>query len=835
MMTRIPLAARSVCVFLIVLLQQAAVSQTLFINECMAANSTTIADPDYHEYADWIEVYNAGDSTANLKGYSITDLLSQPQKYRFVADMIVPPHSWVIIWADDRNTGNHTNFKLSASGEVIGLFDAAGTIVDTLSFGAQTSDVSYGCFPDGSSNWFRFSPASPGTMNLDSQIFDKLDLPVLSHQSGFYSAPLTITITHPAVDAVLHYTTDGHTPTATSPVYVSPLRLDSTTALRVRAYRQGSLPGNAVTATYLIAEQTALPVFSLVTDPENLFSDTSGIYVAGTRGIIANCSTAPRNWNQDWERPVELEMFDANRLSAFTVSTGVKIYGGCARLYPEKSLAFYFRNVYGFGKLHYRLFPDLPITEYNNFVLRSSGQDWWRTMFRDGMVQTLIEQGMHVDYQDYRPSILFINGQYWGIHNIREKLNEHYVESHFGINPDSVDLVEISKGITANNGDPVAYNAMINFLSANNLSVTGNYDYMTSIVDIDEYIDYTIAEIYAANGDWPGANMKLWRERKPTGKWRWMIYDLDFTFGGNTEGQYNTNTLAQATATNGPSWPNPPWSTLMLRKLLENGGFKNEFIQRFAVHLNTTFEKDHVIAVIDSLAQGIASEIPRHKFRWPQSLSIGTTWAGNVQILRDFAAARPAAAIGHFLAKFSLTGTYSIVIGRNESGRGKVFTHSMEVRNNGATHTFFKDIPLKIKAVPMPGFRFARWEGAATSTAAETTIVLNSNSTLTAIFEPASVSLSERPSGVTQYTLLQNFPNPFNPSTRIVYGLAGNVHVKLTVMNMLGQEVATLVNGNQNAGYHEVEFDARGLSSGPYFYRIRAGAFVETRRLLLIR
>ena len=162
MMTRMAVAAWSVSVFSTLMIQEVAVSQTLFINECMAANSMTIADPDYHDYADWIEVYNAGDSSVNLKGYSVTDLFSQPQKYRFAADMIVPPHSWAIIWADDRNTGNHTNFKLSASGEVIGLFDAAGNIVDTLSFGAQTSDVSYGRFPDGSSNWFRFSPAVSG-------------------------------------------------------------------------------------------------------------------------------------------------------------------------------------------------------------------------------------------------------------------------------------------------------------------------------------------------------------------------------------------------------------------------------------------------------------------------------------------------------------------------------------------------------------------------------------------------------------------------------------------------------------------------------------------------
>jgi hypothetical protein len=819
--------------------------QSLYINEFMAANSTTIADPDYHDYADWIELYNAGSSEANLKGYTITDAPSQPQKYRFTSDVIIPAHSWVVLWADDRNTRNHGNFKLSASGEFIGLYDSSGIVVDTITFGVQTDDVAYGRVPDGSAGWYRLSPASPGAANLSSQILDKLEPPRLSQSSGFYALPLTLTCTHPDDRTTLHYTIDGYTPSAGSPEFPATLRVDTTIVLRVRAFKDGSQPSTTVTMTYMVQEPTQLPLFSLVTDPENFFSDTSGIYVAGTNGIVANCSTAPRNWNQDWERPVDLEFFEADHQSVFKVSAGVKIYGGCARLYPEKSLAFYFRDVYGSGKLHYKLFADLPYTEYNNFVLRSSGQDWWRTMIRDGMAQTLIKQGMNADVQDYRPSILFINGQYWGIHNIREKLNEHYVNQHYGVDPDSVDLVEISKGVEANNGDLVAYNALVNYLSTNSLAQQSNYDYVASLVDVDEYIDYTIAEIYGANGDWPGANMKLWRERKPTGKWRWMVYDLDFTFGGNAQGQYNTNTLAQATATNGPSWPNPPWSTLMLRRMLENPGFRNEFIQRFAVHLNTTFEKEHVVDVIDSLARGIQAEIPRHKTRWAQSLSIGSTWSINLQVLRDFAATRPAAARSHFISQFSLAGTYAMIVSRNETERGKVFTHGVEVSKNGAVDTFFCGIPLKIKAIPSPGYQFVRWEGATSSTTAETTLVLTTNSALMAVFEPGSTSVESNGSEASGFRLLQNYPNPFNPTTTIRFTIAGVValsgsegpatKVRLVVYDLLGREVAVLVEGKKEPGLYEVPFDGSKLPSGVYICKLIAGGFMESRRMVLIK
>ncbi|MBI5475011.1 MAG: CotH kinase family protein [Ignavibacteriae bacterium] len=840
------LAAVLTCACLLSANGEAAHAQTLFINEFMAANSSTIIDPEYHEYADWIELYNGGTTSVNLNGFSITDNLSQPQKYRFTSDVFVPPHGYVIIWADDRGVNNHTNFKLSASGESIGLFSASGSVIDSLSFGPQLTDISYGRCPDGATSWYRLSPASPGAANLPSQIWDKLDPPLLSQRSGFHSTPLSLSVTHPVSGVVLRYTIDGHTPTASSTLYTGPIRIDTTTALRVVAFKEGLLPSNVVTATYFIQDPTQLPVLSLVTDPENFFSDTSGIYIIGTHGIIANCSTAPRNWNQDWERPVELELIEADRQSGFRVACGVKIFGGCARLYPEKSLAFYFRDVYGFGRLHYPLFSDQEFTEYNNFVLRSSGQDWWRTMFRDGMVQTLIKQGMELDVQDYRPSVLFINGQYWGIHNVREKLNEHYVEQHHGVDPENIDLVELSKGVFANKGDLVAYNHLIAFLTNNSPAIQSNYDSVRVLVDINNFIDYTIAEIYAANGDWPGANVKLWRERTATGKWRWMVYDLDFTFGGNSQGQYNTNTLAQATAANGPSWPNPPWATLILRKLLENPGFKSEFIQRFAVHVNTTFYKERVLFVIDSLAAGIASEIPRHKLRWPQSLSIGTpTWAGNIQIVKDFATQRPLAAMGHFSSAFSLGGASTLVMRRRFPDQGKIYTHDIEASRIDSPYVFFKNVPLRIRAVAEPGFRFVRWQGAITSTAAETTIVLNSDGVLSAFFEPVPLSVEEASRAENAFQLVENYPNPFNASTVVSFRLPMASDVRIAVYDMLGREVALLATGRKNSGLHKVTWQANDRASGVYLCRMDARplndaaagqrGFVRTMKMILMK
>ncbi len=993
--------------FLVILLlnQNNLIAQNIFINEFMASNSTTITDPDYNNYADWIEIYNSGSTSINLKDYYITDNLSQPQKFKIQNDLIVNAGGYVLIWADDANSGNHANFKLSADGESIGLFDPSVQLIDTLSYGLQQSNVSFGRFPNGTNTWFKFSPATPGSANLEAGIFNILPAPIVSTQSGFFSSSIKVSASHSLQDVTIRYTTDGKIPSAGSDIYTVPLQIASTTVLRFRAFKDGYTPSITETRTYFINEQTDLPVFSLVTDPANFFSDTSGIYVIGTNGIIDNCSTEPRNWNQDWERPVSLEFFEFDKSLAFKVNTGVKINGGCSRLYPQKSLAFFFRGEYGNDKLRYRLFDDIPVYEYNNFILRSSGQDWYRTMFRDAMVQTLIEQGMKLDYQDYRPSILFINGEYWGIHNIREKLNEHYVYYHHGVDKDNIDLIEISKGVVANSGDVTAYNEMINFLSTKNMAYPPNYEYIKSIVDIDEYIDYQIAQIYSANGDWPGSNMKLWRERVEGSKWRWMIYDLDFTFGGNAQGLATTNTLEQATATNGPAWPNPPWSTLMFRKLLDNPDFKNEFIQRFAAHVNTTFEPNHVLAVIDSLAGNIASEIPRHKVRWPQSISYGATWQGLIDIMLNFAVDRPANVRNHFYTKFGLSGSNTLLIIRNNPAWGKVFTSTVEVKKNGSTNIFFRNIPIKIKALLTPGYRFVRWEGISTSTSPEISVVLTSNASLTAVFEPAELTVTSlvineinyksssvfdtedwvefynpdnsavnisgwklhddivsnqftfpentiigandylvicrdttkfrllypnhkkmignisfglssdgdvvilkdlsgnivdevafssggswpsQPNGSgstlslinpqmdnslaeswrasalygtpgylndiytkteiennlipTEFVLYQNYPNPFNPSTKISWQSPVGSYQTLKVYDVLGNEVATLVDEYRVAGIYEIDFDASSLSSGVYFYRIaihsdkhQSGSFVETKKMILLR
>ena len=176
-------------------------------------------------------------------------------------------------------------------------------------------------------------------------------------------------------------------------------------------------------------------MISLVTDPAGFFSDETGIYVEGTNGIPGRCGADPVNWNQDWERPVHFSFFEPDGAGGFDLAldqgAGVEIFGGCSRIYPQKSLTLRARGRYGASDCAYRFFPELDIESFDDLILRSSAQDWWRTMFRDGMIQTLTRH-MDIDGQAYRPTVVFLNGEYWGIHNLREKLNEDYLAGHYG-------------------------------------------------------------------------------------------------------------------------------------------------------------------------------------------------------------------------------------------------------------------------------------------------------------------------------------------------------------------------------------------------------------------
>lgn len=816
----------------LVLLAPRASAQNVLINEFMASNDTTISDPDFGESGDWIEIANLEDFSVDLTGFYLTDDLDKPTKWRIPDGTQIPRNGYLLFWADDKETGVHTNFKLSGSGEFVGLFSPSVTPVDTLSYGDQETDVSYGRYPDVGGAFAFFAAPTPGAANDTEPSGGVAEMPTVSLAGGFHSGAQTVTLSLRGVpaDATVRYTLDGSPPTEDSPAYSEPLVFDATGVLRAATFAPGALPSPIVTRTYLIDEDSSIAVVTLVTDPDNFFSNEAGIYVRGTNGIVGRCSNSPVNWNQDWERPVHVGFYEPDGSEGFAMDAGVKIFGGCSRLYPQKSLVLKARGRYGSEAIEYQVFPNLDLDRFDDLVLRSSAQDWYRTMFRDGMIQTLTQGRMNLDTQAYRPAIVFLNGEYWGIHNLREQMNADWAAAHYDVKDDEVELMDGAKAQLRDRSEH--YDALLDYLGANDLASGEAYAYVQTQIDVDEYLDYQIAQIYSANSDWPGNNLKLWRPLEEGGRWRWMLFDTDFGFGGNGNGLYSSNTLAHATEPNGPDWPNPPWSTYLFRSLLKNDTFRHAFIQRMAAHMNTTYDRDRVLSVIDSLGTNIASEIPRHKDRWTASISFGSSWDDLVEIMREFARRRPSSMRAHMYEYFSeVSGSAWLNLEASEGGQ--VLAEGVAMPRGAFRSVFYRDVPVTLTAVPDEGYVFTGWQGASGSADPVTSVTLSGQATLTATFalETAAEDAGEAPIN----RLGENHPNPFGASAQIEVEHARAGHLSLRVYDLLGREMMTLVDEDKPAGTHRFTLDAGTLSSGVYIYAMESDGFRASRRMVVLK
>ncbi|MDA3861480.1 MAG: CotH kinase family protein [Melioribacteraceae bacterium] len=629
-----------------------------------------------------------------------------------------------------KETQLHTNFKLNASGDFLILSNANGEIEDSLYTREQISDVSLGRFPNGSENLYFFDLPTPGKNNIDNGFTHFLKPPTFSVGKGFYDTPFFLDIINPNSSGNIRYTLDGSDPNLLSAVYTNQLVVSEISVIRAKIFADGSLPSKSVTNTYFVNQEQRLPIVSLTTNPEHFFDSDSGIYVLGPNAESADPHYGANYW-QDWERPIHMEFFEENNEFGFEIDLGVKIFGQWSRANAQKSLALYARGDYGYSEIDYPLFPNSKINKYQSFVLRNSGNDWAGTMLRDPLAGEIVSS-LDIDRQMYRPVVVYLNGEYWGIHNLREKVNEHFIESHHGISGDDINIIENNFQLV--HGEKASYDEFYNSLNNLDMTTESAFEYINSKIDVNEFIDYYLTEIFIDNQDWPGNNIKFWQQRSTNSKWRWILYDTDFGFGIWNSYAYNQNTLAFALETNGPDWPNPPWSTFLLRQFLKNKEFKNIFISRYSTYSNTIFSSGSINKVIDNFTSKIRYEMPEHLARWGGNYS---QWVSEISRLRAFATNRSTYLNAYFASGFGITGQYQLSISQNIE-QGTVEITDFNIIENDFSGNFFDNIPLKIHATPTPEFSFSHWEGGVNSTENPIILTTSNNVTLSPVFIPVS-------------------------------------------------------------------------------------------------
>ena len=676
-------------------------SGQIVINEFLASNSSINEDPDFHESADWIELFNTGASPVNLKGYYVTDNLNDPAKWKVPVDTLIAPGGFVVIWTDGMDTGLHTSYKLNRDEEEIGVFSPAGILLDTLHYKNQDTDISIGRYPDGSSQWYYFDRPTPGLTNNTARYRDIVhSRPEFSVTGGLYNAPVTVGLSS-YMGGTIRYTLDGSDPTEGDPVFQNPIVVSSTSVIRARIFKSEMIPGPTVTHTYFLNEHFmsgTLPVISLATDPENFWDPVIGIYV--------------QDFKPDWEVPVNVELFENNGSdrAAFNERAGVKINGLASWRLPQKMLGIYFRNRYGSGHLDYPLIYDKERKSYKTFALRASGSDWSYTLFRDGMVQNATALNMDIDRMGFRPCVVYVNGQYMGIHNIREKVDEDFITGNHLLEEGTFDMVENEDYAEA--GDLNEYNAFME-LHSKDLSIQANYDAVAATMDIENFTDLLCTEIYSRNSS-IDHNIMAWKP-KGTGKWKWVLTDID-------RGFFNPSTYLISYYTEREVFP--------FKELLQNQGYIQYFGRRLADHLYTTFNPIRINKLIDKHRQLIESEMPGHIARW-----LGTTssygnaipsldyWYNEVNDLKTFADARPLVLLDN-LTTYGFSESARLSLDVSPASAGTLTFNAKKIPEAEWTGHYLKDIQIELMAEDRPGYSFRGW--AQTNKTERTVIARNS-------------------------------------------------------------------------------------------------------------
>ncbi|MFT6336951.1 MAG: hypothetical protein ACJATI_003712 [Halioglobus sp.] len=620
----------------------------------------------------------------------------------------------------------HTNFRISED-ETLFLYNENGEEVSRLSVGNIPPDVSIGLRPSDYSLTLYEQP-TPNEKNkvegFDGFITEKIEF---SNDGGIVDE-LQLMLASSGENDIILYTTDATIPIMTSEVYSSPITIFKNTVVRARIFKQGLIPSKTQTRTYILDRDHDMPMASLVTEPDNFFSDETGIYVLGD-GSFPDFPHFGSNIWEDWERPIHFSLYEQDELT-IEFNAGTKIFGGWSRALDQRSLSIFARGQYGLSEIDYPLFPNRPYDKYQAFILRNSGNDFLISNIRDVTLTSLMD-GSGLETQAYKPVVTYVNGLYWGLFNMREKMNEHYLASRYGINPDEIDILgpfdEVIQGSSED------YRSMLTFLATNSLTSDESYQWIADQVDIDNFIIYHVAQIYFDNTDWPGNNNKQWRPKN--GKWRWILYDTDFGFGTWSTAAFQNNTLAFALEPNGPFWPNPPTATLLFRRLVENTTFRNKFVNQFADELNSRFIPERIAQHIESVAANVASEIPDHYDRWG-----GNTFDHNQKVdeMIRFGNFRPNRVKEHIKSQFGLPDHHQVTLQVNNSTHGFITVNSLTLDDQIWKGDYFEDVPIKVTAYPKLGYTFSHWIGFGTSTDAELSLDLDSDLSLTALFVPSN-------------------------------------------------------------------------------------------------
>lgn len=741
---------KSYAIIFLALIVSFSVSSQVVINEFCFANYSDYAVVG--EFEDWVEFYNPTGAAVNIGGYWLSDNVLNPQKYQIPATVSVPANGYKLILVsgvgayDPGFLGQtNTNFKVSQSdGEELVFSNPAGVILESYDFDVispNQRNQSYGRVPNGTGSMVIQTNPSQGAVNAGATATGYSVRPTMSVQAGYYAAPISVTLSTTEVGGTIYYTTNGSQPSNASTLYSGPININTTTVLRAIVYSPAAttLPSFTETNTYFFGNDNhTIPVVS----------------ISGT--------TLDGGWNGD-----ELTHLEFFQNGTFTVESSgdSNEHGNDSNAYGQRGFDYVTRDALGYNhEIEHPMLHTSDRQSYQRLIFKAAANDNYPfsnggAHIRDAYICELSILGdLHLDERKTRSCIVYINGQYWGVYEIREKVDDTDYTDHYYDQPaGNVDFLKTWGGTwteyaAAPGFNPLTqWNTFVNFTTSNSMVNQANYDYVVSQFNTMSLIDYFILNGYTVCTDWLNWNTAWWKGTNPNGdakRWRYALWDNDNTFGHgvNYTGVNSTQPTSDPCQVENEGDIGGQGHIPVLNALFDNPEFFADYIQRYAELSNTIFSCERMIEVLDSMILVIEPEMPRQIQRWGGNIN---TWNINVQEVRDFILARCNSEIIDGIADCYDVVPFNVTFQIQGEGDIEVGDTELSPYETPFSGTYFADLEIDLEAL-VDNFQgtcssFQGWEiVSGTGIIADpnspiTTLIIQSDVTIQAIFGiPAS-------------------------------------------------------------------------------------------------
>lgn len=842
--------------FVLLCLSAVTLRAQVVINEFSAANLTLIAD-NYGKHEDWVELYNTSAAPVNIGNWHLSDDKDEPTKWQFPANLIIAPGGFLLVWCSGRNEAAggeyHTNFKITqtkTNAENITLSNAAGLIVDTKKVKKLQLHHSQGRKVNGGSDWGICKAPTPAASNNTVPFYeDYASKPNVDVEAGFYENGVVVTLSSDEPGVTIRYTFNGNEPTATSQVYSAPLNFTSTKVLKAIAVPADTmiLPSFTEYNTYFINVDHTLPVLS----------------VSGTQ------LTALANGNQGLRPKGSLEYFGKDKIRSATVTGELNSHGQDSWVNDQRSIDWVSRDEMGDDSaIKEALFP-AELTdrdEFQRIILRAAGDDNypdgsnWPSFgpklsahLRDAYTHNLAKRGgMHLDVRSGTKAIIYLNGQYWGVYDLRELPDDHdFTEYNYDQGKFDLQYLLTWGDTWAEYWDTYPenpeqeWNLLVDFIKNNDMADPANFEVVDQELDYKSLADYMIVNSFANASDWLNYNTGWWRGMNPEGghrKWGYILWDLDATYAYyiNYTGILDTGATAapcnvEEIDLNNWGDPQPQNHLDVLNTLKNNPGFNQYWITRQADMINTVFSCENMLTYLDSVVASIQPEMPKHITRWGGNMA---QWESNVARLRSFIERRCEYLSGGLAECYNLTGPYPVVFRTEPSWGGSIQVNTLTYNQLPVETNVFGGIDLLLDATPINGYTFDHWESTAhtfaDSSLAANQLLVGAPDTITAYFNTGTVGVTPVTSGPAP--LFDIFPAITRGGFTVSYLLPEATTVSVRLFDLSGKEVADIVPAGQRQGQgsYQMRFEGAGLVPGNYVARCVAGNTVKTFKIVVL-